>query len=446
MPVMDLSPSHHERRKGLPRLRAVNVLWDGAVGAFFGRPALIEIAELGTGPIRGMFAQAGLFEGDRFIYSGGQLFRGAAIIYTGPGSGAVRFAGGEDGDADCLVWCDGGQVWRYDGTAVTQVDIPDATDIFDVVYFGSRFVFFAANGRFYFSGINDPETIDGDSFETAEARPDGFLRAVVSGNQMFVFGPETVEVFYLSGDVDAPYAPDTGARLDFGAYSSDLVHQYQGRVWFVSATRQVIALGSGQIGDDSVLEALGRAELGETSLCTILVDGQPLLVLTDKVAGSFVFDGARWYRWHRTGRASLNIAGALNVGAVSYAGDMSSGKVYRLDNRLHADTGAAIERVVSCYRPLSGGRVRNVNVMLQCARGAGSLAVPEPSVEMRYSDDMATWSEWAIQPLGGHGQYGQRPVWRALGHMRPPGRVYEFRCCDDVEFAPQAAVADEVRV
>jgi hypothetical protein len=448
MPSLALSTSHRQRRSGLPHLRTINVLWNPGIGAFFTRPAMVEHQIAGSGPIRGMFSQNGTFNSDKFYVSGSQVYREATIVGVIGGEDSVRFAGGFNGEDDCLVFCSGGLVYRCDGSAVVGVTIPDDTPIYDVAFFGNRFLFFADNGKFYWSALDDPTSIDGLSFATAEAKPDGFVRAVVSLELLYIFGRETVEVWYKTNDTAAPFAPNQGNRIDKGGFSGDLVYENDGRIWFVSNKKLVFAIDGGlsQIADDSVLEALGNSDLTDASLCSVFVDGIEVLVLTDRTGISYAWDGHDWYRWKRSDKPSLNISGSLNVGSTSYVGDMTSGKVWRLDNTVFADDVGHIERVVTAYLPLSGGRQRMINLMLQCARGQGTISVPNPSVEMRHSDDMNTFSDWYDQPLGGVGQYFQHPVWRGLGMIGPPGRLVEFRCTDAVDFAPQVALYNETRL
>jgi len=448
MPTIQFSTSHHERRTGLLRLPCKNVWWDDKVGAFFDRPAIVDYETKGSGQIRGMFYQAGLFNSDRFYISGAQVFRESAIIATLAGEDNARIAGGFDGANDCLVWvANGGLVYKYTGGVVSSVAIPDDTLIYDVKFFDNRWLYFGNLGRFYWSEINEPSNISGLSFATAEAKPDGFLAAAISGKSLYIFGSDTIELWYTTGDSTIPFKPNPESTLDTGAFSRDSVYERAGRIYFLSKDRQLFLLAGGltPIADDSVLESLQYAPLENISLCSLFIDGKEFFILTDKDTASYVFDGANWYRWNRYQNLSLSIVGTIVKDGVTYAGDMSSGSVYRFDSTVNADTEAHIDRIVSGYYPLSSGKARNSSAVLMSSRAPGGLTtVVDPQVEMRYSDDGGyEFSEWMAESMGGIGEYWVKPTWRALGQRSAFGRVYQVRCAENVPFCPQNLVLDE---
>ncbi len=60
------------------------------------------------------------------------------------------------------------------------------------------FIFSIADGRLQVSGINDT-TISALDFTTAQARPGGLHRAVSFGQQLYAFGPASIEVYTEHG-------------------------------------------------------------------------------------------------------------------------------------------------------------------------------------------------------------------------------------------------------
>ena len=449
MPAIPLSTSHHQRRDGLMTLRAINLYWDQKVGAMFARPAMWSYQVKGTGPNRGLFYESGLYNSDRFYMSGSQMFRESAIIGTHGGDDKVRFAGGLDGDLDCLIYCVGGVVFRYAGGVRSAVAMPDDRAITDVAWFGNRFLYFVADGRFYWSDIADPTSISGLSFATAEAKPDGLARAIVVGDRLYLIGFKTIEVWYLTQSLTAPFQPSTAATIDMGALSADAVLESKGRIYLVSDTRQIWLLAGEltQLADDSVLEAISTAPLDVISLAVVFIDGVEFLMVTSQATTTYVFNGSDWYRWHRHGAVSMNIAATLVRDGVTYAADMTTGDIFTMQPGQNADSDGFIERVASGYIAIAGGVTRCHAVALQSARGVGSLTITDPQVEMRYSDDGGNnYSDWMPKPLGKLGEYLTRPKWSALGMMRPFGRVFEFRCTADAAFTPQAFTVNDTRM
>lgn len=54
-----------------------------------------------------------------------------------------------------------------------------------------------------------------------------------------------------------------------------------------------------------------------------------------------------------------------------------------------------------------------------------------PLVGMRYSDDLGkTWSHWRFRTLGKAGRYLDKARWNALGSIKPPGRMFQFKATD----------------
>lgn len=54
-----------------------------------------------------------------------------------------------------------------------------------------------------------------------------------------------------------------------------------------------------------------------------------------------------------------------------------------------------------------------------------------PLVAMRYSDDLGkTWSRWRFRTLGQAGRYSNKARWNALGTIKAPGRMFQFKATD----------------
>jgi hypothetical protein len=109
----------------------------------------------------------------------------------------------------------------------TQVQTPDDVGIIDVGYIASYVVVIPAqgqgiNGRFYW--INPGETtIDALDFATAEQSPDPIANVVVFGDQFWLAGTNKTEVWYFSGNIDAPVLRMRGVAFDRGAWEGTAI-------------------------------------------------------------------------------------------------------------------------------------------------------------------------------------------------------------------------------
>lgn len=109
----------------------------------------------------------------------------------------------------------------------TQVATPDDVGIIDVGYVLSYVVVIPAqgqgiNGRFYW--VDPGETvIDPPDFATAERAPDPISNVVVLGDQFWLPGSNTTEVWYFTGNNDSPVLRMQGVVFDRGAWEGTAI-------------------------------------------------------------------------------------------------------------------------------------------------------------------------------------------------------------------------------
>lgn len=107
-------------------------------------------------------------------------------------------------------------------SSVTTVETPDDIGPISVGYIASYVVVVPAqgegiNGRFWW--INPGETtIDTLDFATAERAPDPIFQVVVFGDQFWLPGQSTTEVWYFTGNVDSPVLRLQGVTFDRGTW------------------------------------------------------------------------------------------------------------------------------------------------------------------------------------------------------------------------------------
>lgn len=188
------------------------------------RPGLRPLLEVGDGPIRKIYYQKDLFNNDFFCVSGTELYRISRIdvesftptliddILEDTGSIAVVASG------DTLFITDETTFYYTDGVATfTEITTPDDVAISFLGYIGGYTICVVKNSqRFYW--INPGETtIDPLNFAEAEASPDGIVNVIVLGDQIYFFGKDTLEIWYLSGDSTAPFQRIQGKLIEAGA-------------------------------------------------------------------------------------------------------------------------------------------------------------------------------------------------------------------------------------
>lgn len=111
--------------------------------------------------------------------------------------------------------------------SVTTVQTPDDVGVISVAYIASYVVVVPAqgagiNGRFFW--INPGETtIDPLDFATAERSPDPIYQVVVFGDQFWLPGSKTTEVWYFTGVLASPVLRLQGVTFDRGTWEGTAI-------------------------------------------------------------------------------------------------------------------------------------------------------------------------------------------------------------------------------
>lgn len=196
------------------------------------RPGLKAYKSVGDGPIKGIYSQPGSFNDDLFVVSGTTWYRvgvnGSVVaLQTGVASGKafVSMAGtGDIGETPAYMFlADGDALYVYDGSTVEVVATPDNFGTISVAHISSNVVVVPAqgqgvNGRFYWIEPGS-KTIDPLNFATAEQAPDPIYGVVAFGDQFWLPGQSTTEVWYFTGDADFPVSRLQGVAFNRGTWS-----------------------------------------------------------------------------------------------------------------------------------------------------------------------------------------------------------------------------------
>ncbi len=191
------------------------------------RPGLEANDLLDGAPIRQTYHEKGAFGGDLFIVAGAKLFRkswltglvtqiAGTIAGTGQPSMTIVTVGGTPRlyitDGFLLQWTAGGPL----ATIPTPDDIP--------MIWLDHIVSFViciqnASRRFYWI-TPGAVVIELLNFAEAERSSDHILNVNVVGDQIWFFKQETTEVWFPTGDVDAPFQRIRGRLFDRGVWES----------------------------------------------------------------------------------------------------------------------------------------------------------------------------------------------------------------------------------
>jgi hypothetical protein len=460
----------------------------GKEAAFLQRaPGLRWLLDVGEGPIRGMW----VFNNNLYVVSGPDLYRvdtayAAMLIGTVTGTGPVSMA---DNGVQLFVACDGPS-YIYNSTtnafaAITDPDFPGAKT---VGYLDGYFVFNEPNSqRIWVTSLLDGTSVDPLDFASAEGNPDGVVAILSNFREIWVFGSNSIEVWYDSGALDFPLQRIQGAYNELGCAAAFSVAKMDNGVFWLGQDargRGMVYRANGYNGQRISTHAVewhiqSYGDISDAIAYTYQQDGHSFYVLTFPSADrTWVYDVAT-NSWHERagwdGRAFTrhrsNCQASFNDEII--VGDYQRGALYAFDLETYADNQLP-QKWLRSWRALPTGqnnlkRTAHHALQLDCESGVGldgvdtiddfSLLLTEasdtiitesgdgiylnsttvqgtnPKVMLRWSDDGGhTWSNEHWAEMGKLGEYGRRVFWRRLGMtLKLRDRVYEVSGTDYVK-------------
>jgi hypothetical protein len=433
----------------------------GKEPAFLNRaPGLKFLATIGVGPIRGVW-DFSIDSTDAFVVSGTELYKittgyVATKIGNVSGTGPVSMA---DNGIQLFIACNGPSfIYNNTTNAFAQITDGDFPGAVTVSYLDGYFVFNEPNSqRIWVTSLFDGLTVDPLDFASAEGSPDGVSGIIADHRELWVFGTNSVEVWYNSGDADFPLARIQGAFNEIGCVSPYSIAKLDNGVFWLGADARgkgIVYRANGYTGQRVSTHAVEWQiqqydDTTDAVAYTYQQDGHAFYVLIFPSANTtWVYDVSA-QAWHeRAGfvngdftRHRSNCQMAFNNQIV--VGDFANGNIYALDLETYADNGQ-IQKWLRTWRALPTGqnnlkRTTHHSLQLDCESGVG-LNVGQgssPQVMMRFSDDGGhTWSNENWADMGKIGEYFRRVIWRRLGMtLKLRDRVYEVSGTDPVKIA-----------
>jgi hypothetical protein len=464
----------------------------GKEAGFLSRcPGLSLLATIGDGPVRGLWT----FNGLGYVVSGQGLYEigpnwAATYLGTVSGTGPVSMS---DNGTQLFVACNPESYIYNSSTYVfAQITDPDFPGAVTVCYLDGYFVFNEPNSqRIWITSLLDGTAVDPLDFASAEGSPDGVVSIIADHREVWLFGTNSVEVWYDSGATDFPLTRIQGAYNEIGCAAAYSVAKLDnGLFWLGSDARGrgIVYRANGYTGARVSTHAIeyAIAQYGNISDAigyTYQQEGHAFYVLLFPSANAtWVFDVAT-QAWHE--RASFSNGQFLrhrsncqmNYNDEIVVGDFQNGNIYAFDLDVYSDNGSE-QKWLRSWRALATGQ-NNLNrttqhaLQLDCEVGTvypvndstpqfllaenddflitegGVYLIDEvaiitpsnPQVLLRWSDDGGhTWSNYHSRSMGATGQTGQRVFWRRLGMtLKLRDRVYEISGTDANKIAIMGA-------
>ena len=467
----------------------------GKEAAFLNRaPGLTLLATVGTGPIRGLWT----FNGVGYVVSGLSLYSinssyTATFLGTVSGTEPVSMA---DNGTQLFIACNGpSYIYNSLTNVFVQITDPDFPGALTVGYLDGYFVFIQPNTqKLWVTALLEGTSVDPLDFASAEGSPDNLVSMIVDHREVWLYGTNSVEVWYDAGNADFPLQRIQGAYNEIGCAATFSVAKLDNGLFWLGADARgqgIVYRANGYTGQRISTHAIEYAIaqypiISDAIAYTYQQEGHAFYVLTFPSANAtWVYDVST-QAWHERAafsngqflRHRSNCQMAFNSEIV--VGDFANGNLYAFDLDIYADNGSP-QKWLRSWRALPTGqnnlnRTAHHSLQLDCESGVGinnsggtdptylltesglyittesgdylvSVAEGEPTVGsdpqvmLRWSDDGGhTWSNehWAV--LGKIGVYQQRVFWRRLGMtLKLRDRVYELSGTDPVKIAIMGA-------
>ena len=459
-------------------------------------PGLELLQTVGSGPIRALWAHQ-TNGSDFYVVSGTEVYKLTSTSATPVKLGNIIDGGPvsiADNGTQLFFACNGpSYIYNEATNEFKQITDPDFPGAVTVAYLDGYFVFNEPNSqRVWVTALLDGTSIDPLDFASAEGSPDGLVAVNVDHREAWLFGTDSVEVWYDVGGTDFPLQRIQGAFNEIGCVAAFSIAKLDNSLFWLGTDARgqgIVYKANGYTGQRVSTHAIEYAiaqygNISDALAYTYQQEGHGFYVLTFPSANAtWVYDAAT-QAWHE--RAGL-VNGAFtrhrsncqcNFGGETIVGDFENGNIYKYSLEVYSDNGDP-QKWLRSWRAIPTGqntlkRTAQHSLQLDAESGVGlngftteqvfylvtqnsdklitesgdyiaseitSTVLADPQVMLRWSDDGGhNWSNEHWTSMGGIGRFGQRIIWRRLGMTtRIRDRVYEVSGTDPVKIAIMGA-------
>ena len=434
----------------------------GKEAGFLSRcPGLSLLQTVGTGPIRALWAHQ-TNGSDFYVVSGSSVYKLTGVnatptlLGTVTGTGPVSIA---DNGTQIFFACNpDGYIYNESTNVFAKITDPDFPGAVTVQYLDGYFVFNEPDSQLlWITALLDGTSIDPLDFASAEGSPDGIVAVAVTHRELWVFGTDSVEVWYDAGTADFPLARISGAFNEIGCVAPYSVAKLDNTLYWLGTDARgqgIVYKANGYTGARVSTHAIEYAiqsysTISDAVAYTYQQDGHAFYVISFPTAGkTWCYDVAT-NLWHEragfsNGQFTRHRSNCqCNFGGTIIVGDYLDVRIYSFDLDVYADDDQ-VQRYLRSWRAIPPGqnnlnRTAQHSLQLDCESGVGlnTGQGSDPQVLLRWSDDGGhTWSNEHARSLGAIGATGQRVIWRRLGMtLKLRDRVYEVSGTDPTKIA-----------
>jgi hypothetical protein len=335
-----------------------------------------------------------------------------------------------------LVMVDGTKGYYYD--KITSNVLQITADAFypadTVTYQDGYFIFNRSNtGQFFLSGLLNV-TFDPLDFATAEGQPDNLVAVLSDHRELFMFGTDTIEVWYNSGASDFPLERNQGAFIEKGCAAPYSIAKQNNTIYFIGSDLMVYQMSGYtpvRISSHAVEETLQGVDLSDTFAYTYQEEGHLFYVLTITSSGLTWCYDISTRSWHK--RSSYGIGRHRSNNAIfsngkTLVGDFENGKIYQMVSNYYTDNETPIIREFTLPTVNNGREFITIDSLeFDMGTGVGLVAGQgdDPELRVYFSKDGGNsyGQNFKVGYIGKIGNY----LGRAKVNRFGAGRQFTFK-------------------
>lgn len=204
-------------------------------------------------------------------------------------------------------------------------------------------------GQFFISELLDV-SFDPLDFATAEGQPDNLVAILSDHREIFLFGTETIEVWYNSGASDFPFERNQGAFVEKGCGARYSVAKQNNTVYFIGSDLMVYQMTGYtpvRISTHAVEKTLKGVDLSDAFAYTYQDEGHLFYVLTipnRDITWCYDISTGAWHirQSYQFGRHQSN--NAIFFDSKTLVGDFQNGRIYQMAGNIYTDDGQPVIR------------------------------------------------------------------------------------------------------
>lgn len=384
-------------------------------------PGYIKQEELGTSNIYGIYALPDkmfiVTASKLYSYDGITLKELGDVSFTGP----VTF--GYNGTHLVMT---NGDSYYYDGTTVQQITDPAYYPSDTVTYQDGYFIFNrSGTGQFFLSDLYSIN-FNPLNYATAESSPDNLLAVKSDSKKLWLFGDNTIEVWYNSGDV-FPFDRMQGGIINTGLLDRNTIQLVNNVVTFVGTDNVVYVLDGFspiRISTTAIENIIANSSIFRSTFYTY--EGHWFYILmTSSATLVYDFQTKVWHKRETDGHR-WDILYTVNFNQNIYGVDYYN-KLYLLSEYVYTENGTPIKRELITSPITNSGEYFTLDAF-QLYLEAGEVSYSgDKNIYLQFSENGQDWSNIKTKELGEIGIRDKRIKWNRLGrHREVMLKVYTY--------------------